>query len=77
MAGAADQPVTALEVSEAMRALAINESDLAQEAGVAQRSVRRWREGGVDGCPEAFLRLLLRLHQRGVDWRRFPGTLYI
>jgi transcriptional regulator with XRE-family HTH domain len=69
--------VTAQEVRAAMAALGINTHDLAQEAGVTARTVNRWLEDGADGCPEAFLRLLLRLHQRGVDWRRFPGTLYI
>jgi hypothetical protein len=69
--------VTAQEVCEAMRVLAVNTDDLAQETATTMRTVNRWREGGVDGCPEAFLLLVLRLHEAGVDWRRYPGTLYI
>jgi len=63
--------MTGNEFTSDLRLLQTDRTEFAREIGVAERTVRRWEETGVDGPAEAFLRLAFKLRAIGLPWRKW------
>lgn len=68
--------MNASDLDSALSTLDLSATDASQLLGIAQRTLRRWREGeAIPAAAEAALRAWLTLHEWGIPWR--PDTVSV
>ena len=65
------------KVAEAMAFLGVDDAELAAELQVSERTVYRWRKGGVSGAPTRAIQAFTRLHRAHLPWKRGAVSIYL